>query len=51
MESKYIKGTDKQYSIREDGLIFSHVSNRTLTTSNKGKVQIKLFGKPKLYTE
>lgn len=37
MKSKYIKGTDKQYSIREDGVVLSNRISRALKENTKTK--------------
>lgn len=59
LESKFIEGTNNQYSIRNDGVIIKHwhvrankkifYEDRILVTCSKGKVQTTTFGKHKTF--
>ena len=42
LQTKFIEGTNQQYSIREDGFIISHKSNKILKSNKNGKVSVTL---------
>ena len=49
LESKFIEGTDNQYSIRNDGVVISHKTNRLLSVSNN-RCTVKSVSKGKYIT-
>lgn len=47
MKTKFIEGTNKQYSIREDGIVISHKSNKILKVNKKGHITLSLGARKK----
>jgi hypothetical protein len=42
LETKFIEGTNNQYSIRNDGVIISHKTNKELRPNKNGKVSLSM---------
>lgn len=45
LQSKFIEGTNNQYSIRNDGVIISHKTNKELRPNKNGKVTLSMGAK------
>jgi hypothetical protein len=50
MQTKFIEGTNEQYSIREDGVVISHKTNKELKANKNGKVCFSLGARGKQKT-